>query len=225
MACCKAIYGFFPAYSEGDTIHIGDHLLPTLRQQVKRPEDIYKSSADYVMPAAEQRTDYLGAFVVTAGIGLESWMEQYQAEGDTYNAMLLQTLSDRLAEALAEYLHERVRKEFWGYAPDEQLSIADLYKVKYQGIRPAIGYPSLPDQRLNETLDELLGMQRIGVRLTENGAMYPTASVSGLYFAHPAAQYFMIGTIDEEQLRNYAARRGLTEEEARKLLSRNVMAK
>lgn len=225
MACCKAIYGFFPAYSEGDTIHIGDHLLPTLRQQVKRPEAIYKSLADYVMPAAEQRTDYLGAFVVTAGIGLESWMEQYQAEGDTYNAMLLQTLSDRLAEALAEYLHERVRKEFWGYAPDEQLSIADLYKVKYQGIRPAIGYPSLPDQRLNETLDELLGMQRIGVRLTENGAMYPTASVSGLYFAHPAAQYFMIGTIDEEQLRNYAARRGLTEEEARKLLSRNVMAK
>ena len=225
VACCKAIYGFFPAYSEGDTIHIGDHLLPTLRQQVKRPEAIYKSLADYVMPAAEQRTDYLGAFVVTAGIGLESWMEQYQAEGDTYNAMLLQTLSDRLAEALAEYLHERVRKEFWGYAPDEQLSIADLYKVKYQGIRPAIGYPSLPDQRLNETLDELLGMQRIGVRLTENGAMYPTASVSGLYFAHPAAQYFMIGTIDEEQLRNYAARRGLTEEEARKLLSRNVMAK
>lgn len=225
MACCKAIYGFFPAYSEGDTIHIGDHLLPTLRQQVKRPEAIYKSLADYVMPAAEQRTDYLGAFVVTAGIGLESWMEQYQAEGDTYNAMLLQTLSDRLAEALAEYLHERVRKEFWGYAPDEQLSIADLYKVKYQGIRPAIGYPSLPDQRLNETLDELLDMQRIGVRLTENGAMYPTASVSGLYFAHPAAQYFMIGTIDEEQLRNYAARRGLAEEEARKLLSRNVMAK
>lgn len=225
VACCKAIYGFFPAYSEGDTIHIGDHLLPTLRQQVKRPEDIYKSLADYVMPAAEQRTDYLGAFVVTAGIGLEHWMEQYQAEGDTYNAMLLQTLSDRLAEALAEYLHERVRKEFWGYAPDEQLSIADLYKVKYQGIRPAIGYPSLPDQRLNETLDELLGMQRIGVRLTENGAMYPTASVSGLYFAHPAAHYFMIGTIDEEQLRDYAARRGLTEKEARKLLSRNVVAK
>lgn len=225
IACCKAIYGFFPAYSEGDTIHIGDCQLPTLRQQVKRSENIYKSLADFVMPVEEHRTDYLGAFVVTAGIGLEHWMEQYESVGDTYNAMLLQTLSDRLAEALAEYLHERVRKEFWGYVPDEQLSIADLYKVKYQGIRPAIGYPSLPDQRLNETLDELLNMQRIGVRLTENGAMYPTASVSGLYFAHPAAQYFMIGTIDEEQLRDYAARRGLTEEEARKLLSRNVVAK
>lgn len=225
IACCKAIYGFFPAYSEGDTIHIGDCQLPTLRQQVKRSENIYKSLADFVMPVEEHRTDYLGAFVVTAGIGLEHWMEQYESEGDTYNAMLLQTLSDRLAEALAEYLHERVRKEFWGYVPDEQLSIADLYKVKYQGIRPAIGYPSLPDQRLNETVDELLDMQCIGVRLTENGAMYPTASVSGLYFAHPAAQYFMIGTIDEEQLRDYAARRGLTEVEARKLLSRNVMAK
>ena len=225
IACCKAIYGFFPAYSEGDTIHIGDCQLPTLRQQVKRPENIYKSLADFVMPVEEHRTDYLGAFVVTAGIGLEHWMEQYESEGDTYNAMLLQTLSDRLAEALAEYLHERVRKEYWGYAPQEQLSVADLFKVKYQGIRPAIGYPSLPDQRLNETLDELLNMQRIGVRLTENGAMYPTASVSGLYFAHPAAQYFMIGTIDEEQLRDYAARRGLTEEEARKLLSRNVVAK
>ena len=225
VACCKAIYGFFPAHSEGDTIRIGDYLLPTLRQQVKRPEAVYKSLADFVMPAEEHRTDYLGAFVVTAGIGLEPWMEQYQAEGDTYNAMLLQTLSDRLAEALAEYLHERVRKDCWGYAPHEQLSIADLYKVKYQGIRPAIGYPSLPDQRLNETLDKLLDMQRIGVRLTENGAMYPTASVSGLYFAHPAAHYFMIGTIDEEQLRDYAARRGLTEEEARKLLSRNVVAK
>ena len=225
MACCKAIYGFFPAHSEGDTIHIGDYLLPTLRQQVKRPETVYKSLADFVMPAEEHRTDYLGAFVVTAGIGLEQWMEQYQAEGDTYNAMLLQTLSDRLAEALAEYLHERVRKEYWGYAPQEQLSITDLYKVKYQGIRPAIGYPSLPDQRLNETLGKLLDMQRIGVRLTENGAMYPTASVSGLYFAHPAAHYFMIGTIDEEQLRDYAARRGLTEKEARKLLSRNVVAK
>ena len=225
IACCKAIYGFFPAYSEGDTIHVGDCLLPTLRQQVKRSENMYKSLADFVMPVEEHRTDYLGAFVVTAGIGLEHWMEQYESEGDTYNAMLLQTLSDRLAEALAEYLHERVRKEYWGYAPQEQLSVADLFKVKYQGIRPAIGYPSLPDQRLNETLDELLNMQRIGVRLTENGAMYPTASVSGLYFAHPAAQYFMIGTIDEEQLRDYAARRGLTEEEARKLLSRNVVAK
>ena len=107
------------------------------------------------MPVSEGRTDYVGAFVVTAGTGAESLKERFEQEGDTYNSMLLQTLTDRLAEATAEYLHEKVRKEYWGYAPDESLSISDLYKVKYQGIRPAIGYPSLPDQLLNYTLDKL----------------------------------------------------------------------
>ena len=147
---------------------------------------------------------------------------EFEREGDTYNSMLLQTLTDRLAEATAEYLHEKVRKEYWGYAKDESLSIPDLYKVKYQGIRPAIGYPSLPDQLLNFTLDGLLDMSQIGVSLTENGAMYPTASVSGIYIAHPSSQYFMIGSIDEEQLKDYASRRNLTEEQVRKLLSRNI---
>ena len=221
--CCKAIYGCFPASSEQDTIRIADQLLPTLRQQVKKADAVYKSLADYVMPASEQRTDYVGAFVVTAGAGLAHWMTQYEAEGDSFKALLLQTLSDRLAEALAEYLHERVRKEYWGYAADEQLPISDLFKAKQQGIRPAIGYPSLPDQLLNQTIDRLLDMQRIGVSLTENGAMQPTASVSGLYLAHPAAEYFMVGQIDEEQLRDYAARRGLAEAEVRQLLSRNIL--
>lgn len=169
--------------------------------------------------------DYLGAFVVTAGYGMERWKEQFEAEGDTYSVLLLQTLTDRLAEAFAEYLHERVRKEFWAYAPDEQLSVPDLFKVKYQGIRPAIGYPSLPDQQLNLLLDRIMPMDLIGVRLTDQGAMYPTATISGLYFSHPAAHYFMVGSIDEEQLRDYADRRGITEEEARKLLSRNVVKK
>ena len=136
--------------------------------------------------------------------------------------MLLQTLTDRLAEALAEYLHEKVRKEYWGYAPDEALSIPDLYKVKYQGIRPAIGYPSLPDQLLNYTLDNLLDMSQIHVKLTENGAMYPTATVSGIYIAHPDSQYFMIGSIDEEQMKDYASRRNLSEAEAKKLLNKNI---
>ncbi len=221
--CCKAIYGCFPASSEQDTIRIADQLLPTLRQQVKKADAVYKSLADYVMPASEQRTDYVGAFVVTAGAGLAHWMTQYEAEGDSFKALLLQTLTDRLAEALAEYLHERVRKEYWGYAADEQLPINDLFKAKQQGIRPAIGYPSLPDQLLNQTIDRLLDMQRIGVSLTENGAMQPTASVSGLYLAHPAAEYFMVGQIDEEQLRDYAARRGLAEAEVRQLLSRNIL--
>ena len=147
---------------------------------------------------------------------------EFEREGDTYNSMLLQTLTDRLAEATAEYLHEKVRKEYWGYAKDESLSIPDLYKVKYQGIRPAIGYPSLPDQLLNFTLDGLLDMSQIGVSLTENGAMYPHASVCGLMFAHPASQYFSVGKIGEDQLADYAGRRGKTVEEMRKFLAANL---
>ncbi|MCX4383749.1 MAG: cobalamin-dependent protein, partial [Parabacteroides distasonis] len=219
---CKAIYGFFPANSEGDMIRMGNTVLPLLRQQAKKEESIYKCLSDYVLPVSEGRTDYVGAFVVTAGAGADELKDEFEREGDTYNSMLLQTLTDRLAEATAEYLHEKVRKEYWGYAKDESLSIPDLYKVKYQGIRPAIGYPSLPDQLLNFTLDGLLDMSRIGVSLTENGAMYPTASVSGIYIAHPSSQYFMIGSIDEEQMRDYASRRNLTEEQARKLLSKNI---
>lgn len=219
---CKAIYGFFPANSEGDTIRMGNAVLPLLRQQTKREENCYKCLSDYVMPVSEGRTDYVGAFVVTAGAGVDELKDAFEREGDTYRSMLLQTLTDRLAEAVAEYLHEKVRKAYWGYAKDESLSIPDLFKVKYQGIRPAIGYPSLPDQLLNVTLDSLLDMSQIGVTLTENGAMCPTATVSGLYIAHPASQYFMVGSIDEEQLKDYASRRNLTEEQARKLLSKNI---
>ena len=143
-------------------------------------------------------------------------------EKDPYKHLLVQTLSDRLAEAATEKMHEYVRKEAWGYAKDENLSIPDLLVEKYQGIRPAVGYPSLPDQSVNFILDEILDMKQIGIHLTENGAMYPTASVSGIYIAHPSSQYFMIGSIDEEQMRDYASRRNLTEEQVRKLLSRNI---
>lgn len=218
---CKAAYGFFPANGDGDDLRINGVTLPTLRQQVRKEDGVYKSLADYVMPVSEDRTDYVGAFVVTAGAGMEFLKEKLEAEGDTYNSMLLQTLTDRLAEAVAEYLHEKVRKEFWGYSPDESLSMDDLYKVKYQGIRPAVGYPSLPDQLLNFTLDQLLDMSRIGVSLTENGAMYPTASVSGIYLAHPDTDYFMVGSIDEEQMKDYAARRNLSEEQIKKMLNKN----
>ncbi len=220
---CRAIYGFFPASSRNDMIRLGDMEIPVLRQQAKKKDrEDYKSLADYVMPESAGRTDYVGAFVVTAGVGADKLHAEFEAEGDTYSAMLLQSLTDRLAEAVAEYLHEKVRKEYWGYAADEDLSIPDLFRVKYQGIRPAIGYPSLPDQLQNHLLDELLDMSRIGVSLTENGAMLPTATVSGLYFAHPESQYFMIGTIDGEQLNEYADRRGYTLEQTKRLLSRNI---
>ena len=216
---CRAVYGFFPAKSLGDDIQIGDELLPTLRQQEKH-DGAYKSLADYVMPESEGRTDYIGAFAVTGGAGMDYLKTKYEEEGDAYKAMLLQTLADRLAEATAEYLHAKVRREYWGYAPDENLSVSDLFKVKYAGIRPAIGYPSLPDQLENFTLDKLLDFSQIGIRLTEHGAMTPTASVSGLYIAHPASAYFRIGRVDEAQLRDYARRRNLSVDEVRKILGR-----
>ncbi|MDF9829061.1 methionine synthase [Parabacteroides sp. PF5-6] len=203
---CRALYGLFPANSDGDNLCVGDQQFPLLRQQTEREDGVYKSLADYVMPASEGRTDYVGAFVVTGGSGANYLKEKYEKEGDPYKALLLQTLTDRLAEATAEYLHRKVRTEYWGYAPEEMLSMEELFKVKYQGIRPAIGYPSIPDQRLNFTLDQLLDFSRIDVSLTENGAMWPTATVSGLYLAHPASVYFMIGAIDEEQNQDYAAR-------------------
>lgn len=218
----KAIYGFFPANSDGDTVIVNGIKFPMLRQQVKREDGIYKSLADYVMPVSEGRTDYMGAFVVTAGSGASYLQQKFEDEGDTYKAMLLQTLTDRMAEAATEYLHEKVRKEYWGYASGESLNIADLYRGRYQGIRPAIGYPSLPDQKQNFTLDELLNMSQIGVELTENGAMAPTATVSGLFFIHPASNYFQIGSIDKEQMEDYAIRRGLNEMDIRKMLGRNI---
>lgn len=219
---CKALFGIFPANSEGDNILIEDMVIPTLRQQTRKEGNIYKALVDYVMPASEKRTDYVGAFVVTGGAGADYLRQKYEKEGDTYKALLLQTLTDRLAEATAEYLHEKVRIQFWGYATEESLSKEELFKVRYQGIRPAVGYPSLPDQWLSFTLDKLLDYSRIDVRLTENGAMYPTASVSGLYIAHPEAEYFMLGTIDEEQLADYARRRSLPETDIRKLLTKNL---
>ena len=135
---------------------------------------------------------------------------------------MVQTLADRLAEATAEKMHETVRKEIWAYAPDENLIIRQLHNEEYQGIRPAVGYPSLPDQSVNFLLDELLDMQQIGIRLTENGMMQPHASVSGLMFAHPASRYFSIGKIDEQQLNDYAIRRGISPDEMRKFLGANL---
>jgi 5-methyltetrahydrofolate--homocysteine methyltransferase len=221
--CCRARYGFFPAVSEGDDIRIGeDIILPTLRQQIPGEGQTCCSLADYVMPASEGRTDYLGAFVATAGIGLEALKKQFEKEDDSYRLLLLQTLTDRLAEAAAEYLHREVRRQDWGYAAGETLSIPDLFKAKYQGIRPAVGYPSLPDQSLIFTLDKLLHLDKISIRLTENGAMTPASTVAGFYFAHPEAHYFMAGRITDEQLNDYARRRRESPGKLRKFLSQNL---
>ncbi len=225
VECCQAIYRFLPANSDGDNILLGNDrniILPMLRQQARNKENKYKSLADYVMPLSAKRKDYIGAFVVTAGSGIETLLKKYDEEGDTYSSMLLQSLTDRLAEATAEYLHLQVRTDYWGYDTNESLSIPDLFRVKYRGIRPAIGYPSLLDQLLNFQIDKLLDFSRIGVKLTENGAMYPTASVSGLYFAHPESSYFMIGAIDEEQLTDYSERRKMDKDQICRFLNKNI---
>ncbi|MDR3267694.1 MAG: methionine synthase [Tannerella sp.] len=219
---CRALYGFFPAASDGDDIHIGTETLPTLRQQSFQDMKACCSLADYVMPVSEAGTDYVGAFAVTVGAMPEALTEELEREGDSYRQLLLQTLADRLAEACAEYLHEKVRKQYWGYAAGESLPAPELFKAKYQGIRPAVGYPSLPDQQLIFTLDRLLQLERINVRLTENGAMTPLATVAGFYFAHPQSRYFMIGRITDEQLTDYAARRRESPDVIRKFLSKNL---
>ena len=181
----------------------------------------YRSLADYVAPLdsadTSSLTSKIGLFATSVDMGLET-----DFSSDAYQKMMAQLLADRLAEASAEVLHEQVRKQLWGYAPDENLSIADMLIEKFQGIRPAVGYPSLPDTSLNFVLDGLLDMKQIGIRLTESGAMKPHASVSGLMLAHPEARYFNLGKIGEDQLRDYARRRGLPIEVCRKFLAGNL---
>ena len=162
-------------------------------------------------------TSKLGIFATSVSHGLET-----DFDADPYQKMMAQLLADRLAEAAAERMHEQVRKDIWGYAKDEQLTIPEMLVEKFQGIRPAVGYPSLPDTSLNFVLDELIDMKQIGIRLTESGAMKPHASVSGLMMAHPQARYFNLGKIGGDQLQDYARRRGLPVEVCRKFLASNL---
>ena len=215
-----ALFLLLDAYSDGDDIIVSDdRRIPMLRQQ--EVGSGYRSLADYVAPLdsadTSSLTSKIGLFATSVDMGLET-----DFSSDAYQKMMAQLLADRLAEASAEVLHEQVRKQLWGYAPDENLSIADMLIEKFQGIRPAVGYPSLPDTSLNFVLDELLDMKQIGIRLTESGAMKPHASVSGLMLAHPEARYFNLGKIGEDQLRDYARRRGLPIEVCRKFLAGNL---
>ena len=211
-----AICELFDANSEDDNIIIGETTLPLLRQQTKGKE-VFLSLSDFIRPASHNIKDKIGIFATT----VDKEMEQ-QFDDDGYMRMLAQTVADRLAEATAEKVHEYVRKELWGYAKEENLSPKELLNEKYQGIRPAVGYPSLPDQSVNFIIDELINLSSIGISLTENGMMIPHASVSGLMLSHPKATYFSIGMIDENQLIDYAKRRGLTIEKAKKYLSANI---
>jgi len=199
-------------------------MMDHLRQQRAKAEGHAQSClADYVAPAGNGYADYIGAFAVTAGIGIDEHVERFEKEHDDYSAIILKALADRLAEALAEYMHARTRREFWGYASDEALSNAELIAEKYHGIRPAPGYPACPDHTEKGKLWELLDVEAsIGLRLTDSYAMYPTAAVSGFYFSHPEAKYFAVGKIDRDQLESYAERKGLSVEEAERWLAPNL---
>ena len=230
------LFELFDAHSDGDDIVLirgerekerGERIpqtqiIPCLRQQQGKPP--YLCLSDFIAPQNISLTSHhspftskIGVFATSVDMGFET-----DFDADPYQKMMAQLLADRLAEAAAERMHEQVRKEFWGYAKDEHLSVPEMLVEKFQGIRPAVGYPSLPDTSLNFIIDELLDMKQIGIRLTESGAMKPHASVSGLMLAHPQARYFSIGKIGEDQLRDYAHRRGLPIEVCRKFLAANL---
>lgn len=192
----------------------------TLRQQgAFKPGIANYALADFIAPEESGKADYIGAFAVTAGLGIEKKVAEFEANHDDYNSILLKALADRLAEAFAEHLHQRLRREFWGYAPDEQFTNEELIKEKYQGIRPAPGYPACPDHLEKTTIFELLGAEKLGITLTESLAMMPTASVSGYYFSHPDSRYFGLGKISLDQLEDYAQRKGISMAEAEKWLA------
>lgn len=214
-----ALFRLMKANSTDNDIWLEETRLPLLRQQTTKEnsEEPYLCLSDFVRPKDSGTSDQVGIFATT--VDLPTLLVE---EDDKYQQLLKQTLADRLAEATAEKAHEEVRKKIWGYAPDEDLTIKQLHQEKYQGMRPAVGYPSLPDLSINFLLDELLDMKQIGITLTENGMMRPHASVSGLMLAHPACRHFSVGKIDEAQLKNYALRRGMPLETMKKFLIANI---
>jgi 5-methyltetrahydrofolate--homocysteine methyltransferase len=191
-----------------------------LRQQ--KDDHACRSLADFVAPRSSGLADHLGAFAVTAGLGVAELCAELRAEHDDYGAIMVEALADRLAEAFAEYLHERARR-VWGYGEAERLEPAELFQEKYRGIRPAAGYPACPDHTEKGPLWELLGVEKsTGMKLTESFAMWPGASVSGLYFAHPEARYFTLGKIDRDQVEDYAARKKMTVAQVERWLGPNL---
>jgi len=225
----RAAVGFFPANSSGDDIEVyADEAraapicrLHHLRQQKSKPRDQAQLClADFTAPRSSGRADYIGAFAVTAGINIETHVARFEAAHDDYSSIILKALADRLAEAFAERMHERARREFWGYAADERLAGDDLIREAYRGIRPAPGYPACPDHTEKAALWKLLDAENAaGIRLTESFAMYPTAAVSGFYFSHPQSHYFGVGQIDRDQVENYARRKGMRLGEAERWLA------
>ncbi len=221
----NAVIGFWQANATGDDIELENGtVLHSLRQQTKKTASAPNIAlADFIAPKESGLQDYIGAFAVTAGIGIEKWIEKFEKDHDDYNSIMLKALADRLAEAFAERMHERVRKEFWAYDKSETLNTEELISEKYRGIRPAAGYPACPDHTEKPIIFNLLDAEKnAGIKLTESFAMYPTAAVSGLYFAHPESKYFGLGKITKDQVEDYAKRKGMTFDEAERWLSPNL---
>jgi 5-methyltetrahydrofolate--homocysteine methyltransferase len=227
----RAVVGLWPAHAVGDDVIVSGGgpeaagaTLHFLRQQAdKPPERPDFCLADFIAPKDSGRKDWIGGFAVTAGLGIEPHIERFQADHDDYNAILLKALADRLAETLAERIHQRVRTELWGYAADETLDADALIAEKYRGIRPAPGYPACPEHSEKETLFRLLdATTNTGITLTDHMAMYPAASVSGWYFSHPGSQYFVVGRVSKEQVADYARRKGVPMRQAERWLASNL---
>ncbi len=227
----NAVYGIFPANSIEDDIVIYENekrdteitRFINLRNQTKKDEGTSNLClSDFVAPLDSGLKDYLGAFAVTAGIGIEEKIKEFEKNHDDYSSIMIKALTDRLAEAFTELIHEKIRKEIWGYAKEEKLSMDDLLREKYQGIRPAHGYPACPEHSEKETLFHLLNCQDHGIKLTENYSMVPAASVSGLVFAHEQSKYFFVGNIDKDQVKDYAERKRYSTEEVEILLASNL---
>lgn len=208
-------YALYAANSDGDDIMAGGVRLPFLRQQAAGADGMCLCLADFIAPAGCGLEDTLGVFAAT--------IEGGDAPQDEYHRLLVQTVAERLVEAAVERGHEHVRKVGWGYAPDEDLTVGEMLLERFRGIRPAVGYPSMPDQSMNFLIDRLLGLGSIGIKLTGNGAMSPSASVDGLMFANPHSRYFAIGSISHEQLLDYSRRRGIVVEELSRFLSKNIL--
>ncbi|MGI9875605.1 methionine synthase [Vibrio chagasii] len=227
----RGMCAMFPANSVGDDIEVYTDesrtkvlkVLHNLRQQTEKPKGFNYCLSDYIAPKESGKADWIGGFAVTGGIGERDLADEYKANGDDYNAIMIQAVADRLAEAFAEYLHQEVRKDIWGYAPDEDLSNDDLIREKYQGIRPAPGYPACPEHTEKGTLWELMDVEKtIDMSLTSSYAMWPGASVSGMYFSHPDSRYFAIAQIQQDQVDSYADRKGWDMLEAEKWLGPNI---
>ena len=231
LLTAKGVYGLFPANSQGDDITIYANekraeaisVFHTLRQQTEKPQgESNYALADFVAPQSSGKADYIGGFAVTAGIGIEGLCERFEKDHDDYNSIMAKALADRLAEAFAEWLHREVRNE-WEFGQDEQLTNQDLIQEKYRGIRPAPGYPACPDHTEKQHLFEWLQVEKnIGIKLTESYAMYPAASVSGFYFAHPQAKYFSVGKLKHDQIQDYAKRKGIDVSVVERWLSPNL---